>query len=204
MTEKEITKELKIKALQLYNQDGVIDIISGVVLFNFGLDLINQNEATSIFTWIPVLLIASIKDKITNQRLSPDQLGADDKSIRYWTFFPAVGLILAITLFGTLILDDPFGIKNLTVPPFSGNTLSLFGSLLLALTCIIAEILTGLKRFFIYAAAAFAAGLVSYFFLPIYFPFFLTAAVMLALGIRLMYSFTKTYPQKGKDETDEN
>lgn len=203
MTEKEITKESKIKALQLFNQDGVIDIISGVVLFNFGLDLLNQNETTSIFTWVPVLLISSIKNKITNQRLDPDQLGADERSIRQWTFFPAVGMILALTLFGILILDDPLGLKNLTALPFSGDALSLFASLLLTLTCAISGLLTRLKRFFIYAAAAFSAGLVSYFFLPIFFPFFLTAAVMLALGIRLMYTFTKAYPLEDKSETDE-
>ena len=203
MTEKEITKESKIKALQLFNQDGIIDIISGVVLFNFGLDLLNHNETTSIFTWVPVLLISSIKNKITNQRLSLDQLGADERSIRRWTFFPTVGMILALTLFGTLILDDPFGLKNLTGLPFSGDVLSLFASLLLTLACTITGLLTGLKRFFIYAAVAFSAGLVSYFFLPIYFPFFLTSAVMTALGIRLMYTFTKAYPLKDKSESDE-
>ena len=203
MTEKEITKESKIKALQLFNQDGVIDIISGVVLFNFGLDLLNQNETTSIFTWVPVLLISSIKNKITNQRLSPDQLGVDERSMRRWTFFPAVGMILALILFGILILDDAFGINNLTTLPLSGDALSLFGSLLLTLACIITGLITRLKRFYIYAAAAFSAGLASYFFFPIYFPFFLTSAVMTALGIRLMYTFTKAYPLKDRNESDE-
>ena len=202
MAEKESLKSLKSKAFHLYNQDGVIDIISGTVLFNFGLDLLNQNETTSIFTWVPILLISSIKDKITNQRISADQLGADKRSIRNWTFFPAVAMILALILFGTFILDDPFGIKHLTILPLPSDSLSLVGSLLLALACAVSG-LTGLKRFFIYAAVALSAGLVSYFFLPNYFPFFLTAAAMLAMGIRLMVSFTKAYPLPKKDEPDE-
>ena len=79
--------------------------------------------------------------------------------------------------------------------PFSGNFHNLFSSALLALACALSGFLLSLKRFYLYAAAAFLAGLLNYFFLPLYVPFFFTAAVMLFFGARLMIAFTRKYPQ---------
>ena len=204
MTDKEIITKTNRKIFHLYNQDGIIDIISAAVLLNFGLDLLKNSETTSIFTWVPILLISSLKDKITNGRLTPEHLGMDRKSIRKWTFLPAVAMILTLTLLGTFVLGDPLGIQQSEILPFSGDSLSLVASLLLSLAWIISGLLTGLKRFYLYAAVAFFAGLISFFFLPIYFPFFLTAGVILAIGAVLMVKFTKTYPIIEKEEKDEN
>ena len=204
MAEKETKKELYFKALNLFNLDGVIDIIGGVVLFNFGFDLVNKNEATSLFTWIPIILIASIKDKITHQRLTPAQIGVDSKTLRNWTFYPAATMIFSLVVLGTLVIGDPFDIKHAPVLSSYGDTLSLVGGLVLAIICAISGILTRLNRFFIYTATAIIGGLVSYFLLPNYFLFFLTSAVMTGYGIRLMVTFTKTYPQIVKVESDES
>jgi hypothetical protein len=204
MQETETNMKTKKESFHLYNQDGVIDIISAAVLLNFGLDLLKNSETTSIFTWVPILLISSLKDRITNSRLSPEELGTDNKTIRKWTFIPAVVMILSLTLLGTFVLGDPLNIQATGFLSFSGDALSLAASLVLSLVWIISGLLTGLKRFYIYAGVALIAGLISSFFFPLYVPFFLTAAVILVLGAVLMVKFTKAYPIIEKEEADEN
>jgi hypothetical protein len=194
MTEKKNNISSKVKALQLFHQDGIIDIISGAVLINFGFDILNNNETTSLFTWIPIILLSSLKNKTTIPRLGYELLGGDEGQIKRWTFYPAAGMILALMLFGIFILDDPLYLQNSFILPFSGNSHNLLGSFILAAACFITGLLISLKRFYVYAAVALAAGLISYFFLPIYFPFFLTAGVMIAYGARLMVTFMRAYP----------
>ena len=200
MTDKNKLFTSKVKALQLFHQDGIIDIISGTVLVNFGFDILSNNETTSLFTWVPIILLSSLKNKTTIPRLGYEALGGDKRQINRWTFYPAIGIVIALTLFGILILGDPFDLKNSLVLPFSGNSKNLIGGLLLAAACFLAGMLLSLKRFYMYGAVALAAGLISYFYLPIYFPFFLTAGVMIANGARLMVAFLRTYPMDKEKE----
>lgn len=193
----------KEKALHLFHQDGIIDIIGGSVLVNFGFDILNNNETTSLFTWIPIILLSSIKNKVTIPRLGTKSLGGDEGQIKRWTFFPAAGMILALMAFGILILDDPLDLRNTFTLPFPGNPWNLFGSFILTAACFITGLLISLKRFYVYAAAALVSGLISYFFLPIYFPFFLTAGVMIAYGARLMITFMRAYPLDDERKNNE-
>jgi len=194
MADKNKVVSTKVKALQLFHQDGIIDIISGAVLVNFGFDILNNKETTSLFTWIPIILLSSVKNKTTIPRLGYESLGGDEGQIKRWTFYPAAGMILVLMLLGIFILDDPFDLQNTLILPFSGNSKNLIGGIILAAACFITGLLISLKRFYVYGAVALAAGLISYFFLPIYFPFFLTAGVMIAYGTHLMVTFTRAYP----------
>jgi len=202
MADKEKVVSSKAKALQLFHQDGIIDIISGAVLVNFGFDILNNNETTSLFTWIPIILLSSLKNKTTIPRLGYESLGGDKGQIKRWTFYPAVGMILVLMLFGIFILDDPLDLQNTLILPFSGNSKNLFGSIILSAACFITGLLISLKRFYVYGAVALAAGLISCFFLPIYFPFFLTAGVMIVYGTRLMVTFTRAYPLDDKKNNE--
>ena len=203
MTDKKKVVSSKTKALQLFHQDGIIDIISGAVLMNFGFDILNNNETTSLFTWVPIILLSSLKSKTTIPRLGYESLGGDERQIKRWTFYPAVGMIIVLILLGTLILDDLLDLQNTFILPFSGDSRNLFGSIILAAACFITGLLISLKRFYVYGAVALIAGLISYFFLPLYFPFFLTAGVMIIYGTRLMITFTRAYPLDDKRKTNE-
>lgn len=182
------------EVLHLFHQDGIIDLISGAVLVNFGFDILNSNETTSLFTWIPILFLSSIKNKTTIPRLGYEALGGDRRQINRWTFYPSIGIVLAITALGILILNDPLNIESLSMLPIAGNSKSLFGGLILSFACLLTGMFGSIKRFYVYAAAALLAGLIGFFFLPQYFPFFLTAAVMIAYGARLMITFLRAHP----------
>ena len=112
-------------------------------------------------------------------------------------------MIIVLILLGTLILDDLLDLQNTLILPFSGDSRNLFGSIILAAACFITGLLISLKRFYVYGAVALVAGLISYFFLPLYFPFFLTAGVMIIYGTRLMITFTRAYPLDDKRKDNE-
>ena len=203
MTDKKKLISSKEKALQLFHQDGIIDIISGALLMNFGFDILNNNETTSLFTWIPIILLSSLKNKTTIPRLGYESLGGDEGQVKRWIFYPAVGMILVLILLGAFILGDLLDLQNTFVLPFSGNSKTLIGSIIVSAACFITGLLISLKRFYVYGAVALATGLISCFFLPIYFPFFLTAGVMMVYGTRLMITFTRTYPLDDKRKNNE-
>jgi len=194
MAEKKNSVPPRIKALRLFHQDGIIDIISGAVLVNFGFDILSQNETTSLYTWIPILLLSSLKNKTTLPRLGYESLGGDKQQIKRWTFFPAAGMVLSMVVLGIFTLGDQINFQKLVILPFPGNSRHLISSSILAAALFIAGYLISLKRFYVYAAVALGAGLISYLFLPVYFPFFLTAGVMLVYGAHLMITFTRAYP----------
>ena len=194
MAEKKNNVPSRIKALRLFHQDGIIDIISGAVLVNFGFDILNQSETTSLYTWIPILFLSSLKNKTTLPRLGYESLGGDKNQIKRWTFYPAAGIIFAMVMLGIFTLGDRIDFQNTIILPFPGNSKNLISSSILAAALFIAGYLISLKRFYVYAAVALSAGLISYLFLPAYFPFFLTAGVMVAYGARLMITFTRAYP----------
>jgi len=203
MADKKKVLSPKIKALQLFHQDGIIDIISGAVLVNFGFDILNNKETTSLFTWIPIILFSSLKNKTTIPRLGYESLGGDEGQIKRWTFYPALGIVLVMMLLGIFVLGNPLNLQNTFILPFSGNSKNLFSGIILAAACFITGMLIYLKRFYVYGIVALAAGWISYFFLPIYFPFFLTAGVMIAYGTRLMVTFTRAYPLDDKRENND-
>ncbi len=194
MAKKNKVVSTKAKALQLFHQDGIIDIISGAVLVNFGFDILNNKETTSLFTWIPIILLSSLKNKTTIPRLGYESLGGDEGQVKRWTFYPAAGMVIVMMLLGIFILGDPLDLQNTFILPFSGNSKNLFAGIILAAACFITGMLIPLKRYNVYGAVALVAGLISCFFLPIYFPFFLTGGIMIVYGTRLMVTFTRAYP----------
>jgi len=203
MADKQKVVSSKIKALQLFHQDGIIDMISGAILVNFGFDILNNNETTSLFTWIPIILLSSLKRKTTIPRLGYALLGGDEGQVKRWILYTAVGMTLTLMLLGIFILNNPFDLRNIFILPFPGNSQNLFGSLILAAACLLAGLLISLKRFYVYAAIALISGFISYLFLSIYFPIFLTAGVMIANGIRLMVTFMHAYPLESERKNNE-
>ena len=186
--------------MALYHSDGALDLIAGAVLLNLGLDLLNESPTTSLFTWIPVLLYSSIKNRFTLPRLSYDALKADEKIVRSWTAQTAVGLAIVLLVLGTVVVGDPLHIKTALNLPFQGNVMSLAFALLGGLAALLAAWLIPIKRFYIYAGIIFFSGIISYFFLPISVPVFLSAAVMVVVGFKLTMKFNTQYPDPDKPD----
>jgi hypothetical protein len=182
--------------MRIFHQDGIIEIITGAVLLNFGFDLLNQNRITSLFTYIPIILLTSMKNQVTLSRLGIDTFGGDEKKVRFWNLAVAAGLVVMLLLLSTMVLDDLLKIRAALTLIFGDGIRSFLAGTIMALACLVAGYFIPLKRFYYYAAVPFVAGLVSFFLFPnnAAVPVFFCALAILVPGIRMMVRFTKAYP----------
>jgi len=194
-TKPALTRE---EAMRIFHQDGIIEIITGAVLINFGFDLLNKNKGTSItslFTYIPIILLSSMKTQVTISRLGYAAFGSDEKKVRNWNLAIAAGLVVMLLLLSTTVLADPLKFLGGLTLPFGGDISNLFAGTIMALACLAAGYLIPLKRFYYYAPVPFVAGLVSFFFfIPPHIPVFFCSLAILVPGIQLMVKFTRAYP----------
>lgn len=199
-----ISKEEKAESMLLYHSDGGLDLIAGAVLLNFGLDILNQSPTTSLFTWIPILLLSSLKNRYSVPRIGYKALNADEKIVRSWTMQTAIGLAIGLLIISTLILSDPFNLQSTFSLPWSGDIRNLELAIVGGISMLAAAWMIPLRRFYLYAGILALSSLVSYFLLPVYAPIFITAAVMVVIGIKLTMSFGRTYPDPEKDKKTES
>jgi hypothetical protein len=192
------------EALHLFHQDGAVDIIAGATLLNFGFDVLSQSESTSLFTWVPILLLSSLKNKNTLPKLASYFGGVSENQLKRWTFVPALMMILTLVLLGMVMLTDPLKLAEADFLPIAGDLKSFTGFMLIALVCLVPALWAGLKQFFVYSAVAFAGGVASFFFLPAAWSIFIVAAVMLALGERMMIRFSRQYTLPEEKDPEEN
>jgi len=174
------------QARTVFFQDGALDIIAGATLLNFGFDVLGGSTSSSLFTWFPILLFASVKNRNTLPRISSELKNISDKQLRIWTIIPTMVLALMLVLLGTIILSDTLALAELRYP---------LGFAVVVLLALIPVFWVNQKQFYIYAAVSFAAGLITFFIsMPAIF-FFVTAAVMLFFGGRMMMQFSRKYTQ---------
>lgn len=192
-------KKETLKAMQLYHSDGAVDIIAGSILLNFGLDFLNEAAYTSLFTWLPIILLTSIKNRYTMPRIGYETLGVDENKVKSWNTQTAAGLAIALVVISSIILGDPFGLESKLALPWEGDFRCLVFGVLGGLFLLAAAWRIPLQRFKIYAAVTFATSMICYFFLPVSAPIFISAAVILANGIRVMMSFSRQYPDPEKE-----
>ncbi len=200
MALKKPSSEEREAVMLLYHSDGSLDLVAGAVLANMGLDLLNASTTTSLFTWIPILLLSSIKNRYSVPRLGYQALKADEKIVRSWTAQSAIYLAIAVLVIGTVVVGDPLNLQTRFSPPLHGNVLCLAFGLIAGLGAALAAWLIPLKRFYVYAGVMLATSLISYFFLPIYVPVFLSAAVMVVQGFKLTMAFNRRYPDPEKNQ----
>jgi hypothetical protein len=193
MPEKKKLVVAREELMRIFHQDGIIEVITGAVLLNFGFDLLNKNRLTSLFTYIPIILLTSMKNQVTISRLGADQFGGE-KKVRFWNLSVAAGMVVMLLLLSTTVLDDMLGLRNLVALPFGGDFGNILAGTILALVFLVAAYFIPLKRFYYYALGAFAAGLIGFFFLPVQILIFFCAAGILIPGIQLLVKFTRAYP----------
>jgi hypothetical protein len=186
------------EAMRIFHQDGIIEVITGAMLINFGFDVLNRNKPASItalFTYIPILLLSSMKNQVTISRIGYAAFGSDEKKVRNMNLAVAAGLVITLLLLSITALSDPLKILGGLALPFGGDISNLFVGTILALACLAGAYLIPLKRLYLYAPVAFVASLASFFlFFNPAAPVFFLALVILVPGIQLMVKFTRAYP----------
>ena len=185
---------------RFFHQDGVFEIVAGAVLLNFGLDVYNQSDTTSLFAYLPIVVYNSIKNQVFFARIDLKEFGIEGKKARMWSLSVLIGLIVALVAMSMLVLTNM--VEEFPLPEFlyEGNLQALTAGVVIAVACIVAAMAIPLDRFLIYAGVAVVLGVASFFFLPAYVPVFGSAVAMLAWGINLTVKFRKAFPLPEKEE----
>jgi hypothetical protein len=196
MTERrKLNKEMSAAEMaHFYHSDGVFEMIVGAVLLNFGLDVVNNNQVTSLFAYLPIILFQSIKSQVFFARINMDDLGVEEKKLRMWALYLLVGTILSLVVLGVLVLGNLIDTFALPAMLMDGNIHSLVAGVIIAIASAVAALFIPLKRFWIYTLSALVSGVISFFYFPAYVPVFFLAVLMLGLGIWQMVKFRKAYP----------
>lgn len=194
-----------LSPLQFFHFDGMLDLVIAAILINFGLDIFNNSEFTSLFTWVPILLFNSIKYNYTLKRIPAALFGEDSKKLRMWIFLPTLFLVAAVIFLSFIVLQDSFNLSQISFLSLQGNTLTLVSGFIIAVFCLIPALWIPLKRFYVYSAAALGIAFVNFFVLPGYAFFFATGLVIAIFGGMIVFRFSKAYPvietPKKDDET---
>lgn len=194
MSKTKSPQEKELESLKLYHSDGGLDIIIGALMLNLGLDVLNQGSSASLFTWIPLFVYTTIKNRFTLPRLKAKNIDIDEQLARYWTRQSIVGMAIGLLLVSMFSLGDAFELKSKVVLPWNGDLHTFLFGLISAAGLLAAGWYTKYNRFYYYAAAVMGISLVSCFLLPAFIPVFISAAIILVFGFRVMSAFTHQYP----------
>jgi hypothetical protein len=189
--------------MEIFHQDGVLEVVMGATLLNFGFDILNEMSFTSLFTYIPIVLMSAMKNQITISRIGFESFDGDENSVRNWNLITAAGMVLVLVALSMFVLNDTLQIRELISLPSTSHIPSLFTGLVLALGSLAGAVLIPLKRFYFYAAAALLIGVLGLFLFPAQVATFAIAGVLLGNGVRMMIQFSRKYPLKKDDMKNE-
>lgn len=193
----------RAKAMKIFHQDGVLEIVLGMTLLNFGFDVLNGMTFTSLFTYVPILLMSAMKNQVTLSRLSYDDFDADDIKVRNWNLFTAIGMVVMLIALSVFVLNYDLNLRPWMPNPDAGNLPALFTGVILAAGTLAAALLIPLKRFYFNAAAALGLGILGFFFFAPHVMPFIVAGIILGNGIRLMVKFIRKFPLKKDGKNDQ-
>jgi hypothetical protein len=192
------SKEREQRAYMRYHQDGLADLLIGLGILLFGLNMLLDWDvplaAVWVVLWVPIWM--SAKKSITARRMHDVEVSMERyDGIRKAIVFVAAVLLLPLVA-GLVVL---WGQSRGTLPPwflaglreYLMIVLGLFGALVVA----VAAWLSGLNRLHAYALVT-AVALVGGYLLdaPIALAVTVVGAIVMLWGLGLLVRFVRKYP----------
>jgi hypothetical protein len=187
-------KDLTSQVYMSYHQDGIIDMMLGAGVTGFGLRMFFDSPALIVLSWMPFLLYMPLKNHITAPRFGYVRFTGEEETRRKNTRLSLLGILVFVLLLG-LVLLLVYGRMAPEVRDFFGqNGILLLGGLA-ALILAGAAVVTGLKRFYLYAALTLLFN-IGGVLLPVNEGLMtvLLGLTILAIGIWLLSRFLRAYP----------
>jgi hypothetical protein len=194
MSENDKFKDLANRAYISYHQDGIIDILLGAGIVGFGLQMLFDSPALIVLSWMPFLLYMPMKTHITEPRFGYVRFTSEQEERTRYTRLLLFGLLAFVMVLALVAVLAYVRVSPEVRSLFAGRAMLLLGGFA-ALIMVAAGAVTGLKRFYIYAALTLLFN-VAGAFLPIHegLTTVLLGLVILASGIRLLLLFLRAYP----------
>jgi hypothetical protein len=120
--------------------------------------------------------------------------------VKSWAVQSEVGLAIWLLLISTLVISNPYDFQDKLSTIGSGDIRNLVLGAAGGLAFALAAWRIPLPHFYIYGGVLALTSLISYFFLPVSVPVFITGIVMVVYGIKLTMTFSKIYPEPEKDK----
>ena len=194
-------KKLQQKTYQSYHQDGLIDIIIGLGLIGFGLNMALDNAVFLFLGWMPIILYVPFKNRLTVPRIGYVKFSSSNTKLAI-----ALAVLLLVFLMGIFLFL--FAGRDNISPQLSAWLRQYYLLLLgvIAGICFVgAGLLTGITRLYAYAGLIlilFAGGI----WLGVQPPFFvlLTGLVIEVIGIWMLVRFLCKYPLSPEESLNES
>ena len=199
MKEKQAFGKLRRRAYLEYHQDGVLDILIGLCVIGFGLNMLTDSSAFSILSWMPIIFYVPLKNRITVPRFGFVRFDSE----RSRRVMVSMGILAGVLMLGLLIGVYTFTVGD-KMPPSFETFIQKYHMLVLgglaSLALIGAAVLTGLKRLYAYAALTLTiiiAGIEWGFRAPYY--VIAIGSIMLLTGLWLLVRFLQNHPVIAED-----
>ena len=192
---------LKKKVYLTYHQDGIIDLTAATILLGFSIFMATDNVVFLALGAFCGVEYALLKQRITIPRLGYVRFEPKEKSLRKNLVLLGIGMLVLFLVFAAnaFLTIDPssFDMQRYHMVPLS--------VLLFALPALVAAILLGLKRFYLYALlAAVLPALGAWLNIETFIPILVTGLVILVTGLWLLAGFIKQYPVMDSEGEDVN
>jgi hypothetical protein len=188
-------KKLERKAYLSYHQDGLIDIIIGIAILGFGLNIATDTVIFGILTWLPVIFYVPLKNYFTAPRFGYVRFSSPRQTTIRLGLALLVGL-LAMLFFAGLYI---FAVSG-SIPPQINAWLRRYHMLIFAFVgmglFLGAGIWTGIKRFYLYVVLTLIFPVVG-IWLDIHPGIYVIALgiTILIIGIWLLLRFIRDNPK---------
>ena len=187
-------KDLANRAYMAYHQDGIIDMMLGAGVTGFGLRMFFDSPALIVLSWMPFLFYMPLKTHITAPRFGYVRFTGEEEERTKNTRYLLLGLLALIVVLG-LVVVLVYGRLAPQVQEFISQNGILFLGGMAALLLVVAAVLTGLRRFYLYAALTllfYIAGVL----LPVNEGLMtvLLGLVIFTVGAWLLSRFLRAYP----------
>lgn len=200
MSQEQDFKKLQQKTYRSYHQDGLIDIIIGLAIIGFGLNIALDNAAFLFMGWFPIVFYVPMKNRITVPRIGYVKFHASNRIV--------IGLMLA----GLLVLVLGLFVFVISGPEIFSPEMQVWLrqyymlpiGVITALCFTGAGLLTGIIRLYFYALVlllTFSVG--NWFNLHPATYVLSTGAVIEIVGIWLMVRFLREHPLPEQENAHE-
>lgn len=196
MAEDKMYKELRRRAYLSYHQDGLIDIILGLCILGFGLNLIlvSKSGDYGVLAWIWFVLYMPLKNRITFPRLGYVRFDSRRGGARRWTLAALLGVWSFALLMGVLVFMNTEQVPAVIKSIFGRGPIPVLG-IIVSMTLAGIAALTGVKRLYTYAGLGvflFLGGALLNVSPAVYTLLF--GACILLTGLAMLVRFVRKYP----------
>lgn len=204
MTKDQQLKQLRKKAYLTYHQDGLIDIITGLAIIGFGLNIATEGSTFMVLAWLPAILYIPIKNQITVPRIGFARFESQRKTRNKLVLMFAIGVLNFFMLLALYLAVTRDALPQALIDWLDTYHMLLFGIGGAIIFSVLAA-WSSIKRLYAYAILAIViiyAGILLSINTALY--IIILGAIPFFIGVAMLVRFLQTYPLVGQTETGDD